>query len=291
MDSETQSSSNTSINTKGGSFIEGNVITRGDFVGKNKYTIVTLLTGERLFETAAEIVTEYMLITVWTLRKPILRFPVVISKTQNSVSEYPEARTQKQGNTRINGKLLGFVLFGFVVGITLNTLIPGVKPNVAFFPTIIFMSVYWLFTVCLLHGLCKIMRGQGRFVDTLSIGLQVASVLYIFCGFITLVFVAILSIYNFAHLLFASQESYLFQGQDSITVVYFLLHFIFASIYFPLALKYVHNFNVTRAIMLFSLSFIGRLLLLILSSSFYISLSQVDYTSAAYACVSAVGGC
>jgi hypothetical protein len=88
----------------------------------------------------------------------------------------------------------------------------------------------------IIHVLCKGLHGQGTLTDTLSISLQLVSVIYVVASFIALIFSAF----------FILIEKILQQPLSAYEIpmgIYFIIHYVLASIYLPISLKKIHNFD------------------------------------------------
>jgi len=120
------------------------------------------------------------------------------------------------------------------------------------------------------HVLCKMLNSRARFIDTLSISLQLVAVLYVVSVFATLIIHSLSSksIHEQIFLFFVGSSPIQFSNKP--IDIYLLTYLVFASIYLPLALKNVHQFNLQQTLLIFFLSLvIARIPTLILSKMLY----------------------
>ena len=105
--------------------------------------------------------------------------------TKKAASEY-----------QLDSKLLVFAVISVFVGTTVNALIPGVKtsPDITTLISIIVIIGYWFLSGTILHWFCKLLRGRGSYLYTLSISIQVFLILYVLSSFITVLVSSFLSI-------------------------------------------------------------------------------------------------
>lgn len=200
------------------------------------------------FETSYKFVADYLSDYVWnfieTIRNPELRFQP-LSATDDQQSGTVASSRIEQTNTRINAKLFGFVVISIFIGLTIGKFIPGDKPQPDFPASVIVIVAYWLLYSSLVHVVCKIFAGRGTFSQTISISLQLLSVIYVIASFAALMWGTFVTGTKVGALL-ASRGNLPAYLVERPIHVYFVVQFGLLTIYLPIAVKRIHGFNWSR---------------------------------------------
>ncbi|NWG07880.1 MAG: hypothetical protein HXY35_14485 [Chloroflexi bacterium] len=138
---------------------------------------------EKLFKFGIEYFSDYFRVFVLTLRAPKLYFPpksVTASKKKHSETEVDKQDSEIE--KAINPGLFGFVLISILIGTAIGSLARGLDYSFNF-PSVIILIVSWFIYCFIFHIICKLLRGTGTFIETLSVGLQVFGVVYVISNF------------------------------------------------------------------------------------------------------------
>lgn len=229
---------------------------------------------DKTLEFATNYLSDYFWALVATLRNPIARFSPLSSndsepKPTNLILEPPIKNTVN----RLNPKLFGFIIISIFFGTTINALIPNRKNGPDFITSAIVIIISWFIYSTILHLICKALRGKGHYEETLSVSLQLLSVLYVVSNFLTLMFAVVVGVPQIQH--WMAGDSLIMRDLAANPVyLYFIVEFILSIIYLPLALHRVHRFNWKRQVTLLILSLLISILSLvglIIAIALYIS--------------------
>ena len=142
------------------------------------------------FEKYLKFGTEYLSEYVWaftsTLRNPVLRFELV-SAPSESLTEIalPAGTAITRSGTRLNPRLVSFALISIFIGSSLYELFQ--HPRYARVPdvgiTIIVVLLSWFAFGSVVHLYCRLLNGQGTYMQTISVVLQLLAVLYVVSSF------------------------------------------------------------------------------------------------------------
>jgi len=171
-------------------------------------------------------------------------------------------------DSHLEPKLLVFAVISVFVGTTVNALIPGVKtsPDITTLMFIIVIIGYWFLSGTILHWFCKLLRGRGFYLYTLSISIQFFFSSLCFRQFHSgssfNFFLSIEEIYTWGQKLGKFMESIIAYSPSS----YFIIQGILPAIYVPIAIRNVHRFGWFR------------LLLVMVFTTFHIPVSIMFYT-------------
>ncbi|MBE7467791.1 MAG: hypothetical protein HS114_01455 [Anaerolineales bacterium] len=198
----------------------------------------------KLFEFSTDNVSEYLSIFILTLQNPILRFQPSNQNpdSQSVIISPPSKQKGYDHGPRLSPKLISFVIISIFIGATINGFIPNRKQGPEFQVVVIFIIAFWFVSSGLTHLLCKLFKGKGTLLDTLSISLQLVSVLYVVGSFAALLLGVLITLPQITPFLSALGSP----GQQFIIDpinIYFLVHFVLISVYLPIALKHVHGFG------------------------------------------------
>lgn len=199
---------------------------------------------EKLIKFSIEYLSDYLRVFLTTIRSPKLEFqPDELVIENNSLTPSPDSKVIK---TRLNPKLLSFVLISIFVGSVLNTNIPRRNPAPEFVITLVMVIACWLLFSSLVHIICKAFAGRGSLVQTLSVSLQVLAVIYVLSSFIAFLWGIVITE------LLSREITTHWPGLIGETLTqkpiyfYFVVQFILVLIYLPLANKRVHKFSFSR---------------------------------------------
>ena len=133
-------------------------------------------------------------------------------------------------------------MISIFIGFTISTLIPGVNPQPGFATSAVVIGFYWLLYSVLVHIVCQIFAGKGTFSQTISISLQLLSVIYVVASFVALIWGTFVTGTRFGSLL-ASTGNLPFYLVERPIYVYFVVQFVLLTFYLPIAVKRIHGFN------------------------------------------------
>jgi len=227
---------------------------------------------EKILTFANQNLPEYHRVFYSTLTKTSLEFPPVVRKRTNSEKRFGITTKKAASEYQLDSKLLVFAVISVFVGTTVNALIPGVKtsPDITTLISIIVIIGYWFLSGTILHWFCKLLRGRCSYLYTLSISIQVFSVLYVLSSFITVLvstFLSIEEIYTWGQKLAKGGEVGKFIEFIIAypTYSYFIIEGVLLAIYVPIAIRHVHRFSWFR------------LLLVMVFTTFHIPVSIIFY--------------
>lgn len=211
---------------------------------------------EALQKFAVANFSQYFSTTVDMLTRPGLHFaPVVVQTGGTQTAQLPKGRAGSQ----LNPQLVGFAVLSMFLGLTLNSLITK-RPATAEMLTVEVVGLlFWALYASLVHLLCKLARGRGSFLETVSVTIQIFATLYVVCSAITTA-VAMIVLVKPIQSFIASLGSIGEMVAENPVVLFFVIHTILFMIYLPLGLKTIHKFNLLQLIAVGVLS--GLLVLL-----------------------------
>jgi hypothetical protein len=199
---------------------------------------------EKLFKLFTNYLSDYVWTFIKTIRNPELRFQP-LANTDDQQSGIVASSQIEQTNTLINPKLFGFVLISIFIGLTISKLIPGDNPQPDLATSAIVIVFYWLLYSSLVHIVCRIFAGKGTFSQTLSISLQLLSVIYVIASFVALMWGTFVTGTKFGALLASTGNLPAYLVERPI-YMYFVVQFGLLTIYLPIAVKRIHGFNWSR---------------------------------------------
>jgi Yip1 domain len=187
---------------------------------------------------------QYFSVTIDTLTKPGLHFASVAVDTSGQQTTVAKSRTGRQ----LDPQLVGFAVLSMFLGLTLNTFLSK-RPDIKDMLIIETVGVLlWFLYAAIVYLLCKIFRGKGKFLETVSVTIQIFATLYVVCSAVTVVmamFVMLKPVKSFVMGLGTIGE---LVGENPL-VLFFLVHTLLFMIYLPMGLKPVHRFNLLQQIM------------------------------------------
>ena len=227
---------------------------------------------EKILTFANQNLAEYYRVFYSTLTKTTLEFPPVVRKRTNSEKKFGITTKKAESESQLEPKLLVFAVISVFVGTTVSALIPSVKtsPDITALITIIVIIGYWFLSGTILHWFCRVLRGRGSYLNTLSISIQVFLVLYVLSSFITFLvstFLSIEKIYTWGQKLGEGNDVGKFIEFIIAYPVssYFIIQGVLVVIYVPIAIRHVHRFGWFR------------LLLVMVFTTFHIPVSIIFY--------------
>jgi len=202
---------------------------------------------EKLIVFLRDNVAEFVEVTARTMVRPVGRFQLVPSGAAAEAN--PLARAPTQRELWLNPKLLVFAAISIVLGTTLTDLVPGRSDSPDLLPTVAFVTIWWFIGGSVTHAVCRVLRGAGSYLETVSVYMQVLATLYVVISFLTLIAST------------AAQVEIVQRGVRLVPILGALLldepiyfFFVFQTIlglaYVPLAMKAVHRFGWIRTVTL-----------------------------------------
>ncbi len=209
---------------------------------------------DRLLKLATDYISDYLAAFVSTLRRPGQHFQPVPEAAPIPVPGAAEivipAGAPARG-TRLDPRLFSFVLLNIFVGSTINTLIPGgrgMQPD--FLNTAVIVLATWFFYSVIIQAVTRLVESRAPFWKTLSVSLQVFSVLYVVCSFAGLLWGALATTPQIRTELLRLRWAPLSNLVNSPVLMYFVIQLVFLAIYLPLGMKHVHHLNRVEQILL-----------------------------------------
>jgi hypothetical protein len=207
---------------------------------------------DKILEIAPKYLSEYFSVVVATITRPGTYFgPDAASIPLEQPSRGPQ----------LSGQLFVFMIINALLGLTANALIPLRKAGPDIISSVVVVILYWFFYSTIAHWICKMLRGSGTYEKTLSVSLQVLSVLYLISSFFAFAVGAIVRTPEVADA-FAKMGILAEAIVDNPASTFFLFQFLGLAVYLPLSLRRVHNFGKGRTGLLGVLAFIGAVVLL-----------------------------
>jgi hypothetical protein len=186
----------------------------------------------------------WLRVTFLTLARPVSRFELTpVDDLPGLIA--PEARSEQQ--LWLNPRLIVFAVISIILGVTVNALIPERETSPALFTTITVILFYWFVRGSLLYVVCWLLQGTGRYLDTLSVSIQVFGTIYVVASFLSLLGTSVLSPDTISEL---TRGLPVTKGFGPILLFFFVGNLLLI-IYMPLAMKPVHKFDWARTAALF----------------------------------------
>ncbi len=200
----------------------------------------------KTFKFLVDYAVDWSRVTFMTIVKPISRFELVTVGADETVRVIGNIKSERQ--LWLNPKLLGYSFLSIILGLTINALIPNKSQGPDLLASVIIIFIYWFAACSVLHLFCIILRGTGKYLETLSVGIQVSSTLYVVISFLTFVIASLLVIPNTSE--FVKQIPMI--GElltKEPAYVFFVIGTLLSMVYVPLSMKSVHKFGWIRTIM------------------------------------------
>jgi uncharacterized protein YhhL (DUF1145 family) len=199
---------------------------------------------ESLQKFAVANFSQYFSVTIDTLSRPGLHFAPIAAQTDGNVTTgVPKGEVGSQ----LNPQLVGFAVLSMFLGLTLNSLISKRSDTKEIVVVEVVGLLFWVLYAAIVHLLCKLARGRGSFLETVSVTIQIFATLYVVCSAIATtlaMFILLAPVKSFVSGLGALGE----MVAENPLVLFFVVHTILLMIYLPLALKPVHKFNLLQQI-------------------------------------------
>ena len=202
---------------------------------------------DKVFKFLVDNLADWSRVTVLTLVRPVMRFRTVPVESGNSSSIIGEYNSEKE--FWLNPQLLAFALLSIVLGLAINALIPDRKPGPGLLASVIIILTYWSVYGSVLHGICLLLRGKGRYLETLSVTLQVLSTMYVVTSFLSLFAATLLTLPQLDRWVRAVPVIGKLSLEEPI-LVFFVIGTALLMIYVPLAMRSVHKFGWIRTVVL-----------------------------------------
>ena len=198
---------------------------------------------EQLLTLATDNLSDYFSVLFYSLREP--------SKILQILAD---SKGDKSSNaTKLSPKLFVFLLISVFVGRTAIAAVEGKTLEEGMVSSLIIVLSLWFVYSSLLHLFCRLLRGKGRYLDTLSVGLQVLASIYVLCSVATLLLSVVVG------------------TSSSGLSLYFGIQLVLMSIYLPLSIGSVHRFKVWRQLILIAPTF----LFVVYNYFFYATTGQI----------------
>ena len=181
---------------------------------------------------------EYLELFFMTLYSPALRFsPSGVSGID--VSSNVDGLNMGSGNAagfRLSPKLLVFAIISVFIGLVLQSqAFNGEERDLTV--TFIMAFFLWVMYSIFIHLLCRLFRGKGTFLQTISVSVQLFATIYVCASFIALLVGPLLRPYAYVSIVLGFPEI-------SISLwVYMFAQFILLAVYLPLAIRKIHKLN------------------------------------------------
>lgn len=194
-----------------------------------------------LYQFVIDYLSEYFMILLAIVRNPIIYFSPLPYTSRSEISLSITNKDFAPKNYRLSPKLFTYILISILLGSTVNALIPDRidAPNLQ--TIFIVLLLFWITYSTLVHVVCKSLKGQGKYIQTLSITLQLTSTFYVlssFAAFMMSIITQVDLIYRFL-----SDNGGVFKALANNPAQYFFgIQFILLFIYVPIALKRIHMF-------------------------------------------------
>lgn len=199
---------------------------------------------EKVLKFFTENIGDWSRVTLLTLLRPISRFELVPITEDSKHSAIRGVQTDRQ--LWLHPKLLVFSVVSIMLGLTMNALLPGRASGPDLLASTLIIFLFWVVCASFLHLLCRLLKGKGQYLETLSVTLQVSATLYVISSFLALLLAALTAIPEVKSKI--DVEPFLGEDIGDFPVyLFFATSTIFTAIYVPLALKSVHRFGWFRA--------------------------------------------
>jgi hypothetical protein len=202
---------------------------------------------EKVIKLLTDHAADWSRITLLTLIKPIARFELIPVGAGRATNVIGHVQTERQ--LWLHPKLLVYAILSIVLGLLVNALIPGKKPGPELLASVVIIFIYWLVGGSFLHLVCLLLRGKGKYLETLSVTIQVSATLYVINSFLAFLVALLLVLPPVANVV----KSIPFYGHvftEEPVFVFYLIGTILSLIYLPLSMKPVHKFGWVRTMII-----------------------------------------
>lgn len=198
---------------------------------------------DKLQEYAVANFSQYLRVTVNTLTHPGMHFaPLAVHEDGKEVTLPADA-----AGSLLNPQLVGFAVLSMFLGLTMNSLITKMPDRKDFFVIEVVGLLFWVLYAAIVHLICKIFRGTGSFLETVSVTIQIFATLYVVCSSVATTLSMIVLVKPVNHWLSSRGEIAEMIANYPVTF-FFLIHTILLMIYLPRGLKPIHNFKLWQQI-------------------------------------------
>jgi hypothetical protein len=193
-----------------------------------------------------EYLTEWLRITLLTLRNPVMRFELVA--TSAAPSPVIVQGSNVKSNVWLDPKLISYALLSISIGVVMNNLLPDRIPGPGLVKELVIMLILWVAYGSLLFVVCSyLLKGKASYLETLSVSIQVLATIYVATSFISLIGAILLSDHTTA----AIRIPFIGWSSISKSVLFFFILWAFLSaIYVSLSMKAIHRFGWFRTLLL-----------------------------------------
>lgn len=200
---------------------------------------------ERLVRPGVEYLPEYFAVFLYTLRDPSKRFRPITSEHEIPIVVSTNGRESSFFNTKLSPRLFGFMLISIFIGSTVHLVAVEPSGPPQLINIIVVTLVIWLAYGISLHLACRLLGKHGNIWETLSIMLQVFSVVFVVNNLFVVSWrvlsgavsslPAVTNAANMFPIITMLIKSPIF--------AYPIIHSVLMAIYIPRALKKLYNLN------------------------------------------------
>ena len=197
----------------------------------------------KLIDWGTEYFTEYLSAFFSTLQHPTLHFPPVQQLVEQQSIIIP-GHTPRSGEDRLNPRLYTYLIISIFIGSTLNSIIPQ-RPSIPEITvTIVVTLAVWIIYSLVTFGVCRLIGGKGKFLETVSLSLQLLATIYVVSNLIALAWGYIAQ----TSFLENAERSYLLINslKEHPVLLYNVIQAILMMLYLPLGIKSLYNFRISR---------------------------------------------
>jgi hypothetical protein len=199
---------------------------------------------DNIFKFATETFSDYFT----GLGQTILGQPFFQPVAAPSATGHSGIRSEPRRSDRLQPALFGFVVLSIFFGIALEAVRNKEMNKEDLAPIVVFLIISWLVYGSFTYGVCRLLRGSGSFLATISMMLQLLSTVFVISSFGSLcLFAASTAIVKFAHFHSSLLDQLIQPGFG----FYYIIHVILLLIYVPLLMRRIHGFGVVKTIVLF----------------------------------------
>ena len=195
------------------------------------------------FKFLADNLTDWSRVTALTLVRPGARFELIPVEAGGGTSIVGQYHTERE--FWLHPKLLAFTILSIVLGLTINAMIPERKAGPGLFESVVLIVIYWFAYASVVHFACILIGGSGRYLETLSVTIQVLASLYVVTSFISFFAATVLSLPQLSPWI-RSIPGVGHRLVEEPVFVFFLIAPIMTAVYLPLAMRSVHKFGWVR---------------------------------------------
>lgn len=192
---------------------------------------------QQLIDFGVNYLSDYFSYFISTIRSPSLMFPAIRESKQDLLVP----KNDKSTNSKLNPKLIGFLIISIFLGSTINSVAPLRPKAPELLITTIVTLVIWFAYSLTIYGVFRIFSKKGYFWEIMSVSLQLLAVIYVVSNIVMFIW-SVLA--QFITLSFSNTSFPLTYP----IITYSLMQYILMIIYLPIALKKVHDFGKIRRV-------------------------------------------